>query len=69
MDSAKLSPFEILYGRKCNTLITWNNPFERLILGPGLLKALELKMKHVQSNFKTAREGQKSHVDFKRTPK
>ena len=23
--SAKLSPFEILYGRKCNTPITWSN--------------------------------------------
>ena len=32
--STKLSPFEILYGRKCNTLITWINPVDRLMLGP-----------------------------------
>ena len=24
-----LSPFEILYGRNCNTPITWNNPVDR----------------------------------------
>ena len=32
--SAKFSPFEILYGRKCNTPISWNNPVDRLVLGP-----------------------------------
>ena len=26
--SAKLLHFEILYGRKCNTPITWSNPVE-----------------------------------------
>ena len=35
---AKLSPFEILYGRKCNTPIIWSNPIDRLMLGPDLLK-------------------------------
>ena len=52
--SAKLSIFEILYGRKCNTLITWSNPVHRLILGPNMLKELELTVKQVQSNLKTA---------------
>ena len=46
-DSTKSSPFAILYGRKCNTPITWSNPVDRLMLGPGMLKALELTMKHV----------------------
>ena len=36
--SAKLSPFEILYGRKCNTPISWSNLVDRLMLGPDLLK-------------------------------
>ena len=40
--STKLIPFEILYGRKCNTPITWINPVDRLMLGPELLKELEL---------------------------
>ena len=62
--SAKLSPFEVLYGRKCNTPITWSNPVDRLMLGPDLLKALELTVKRVQSNLKTAQNKQKSHADL-----
>ena len=40
--SAKLSPFEILYGRKCNTPISWSNLVDRLILGHDMLKEMEL---------------------------
>jgi hypothetical protein len=32
--STKLSPFEILYGKKCTTLISWDNPADRLMVGP-----------------------------------
>ena len=51
---AKLSPFEILYCRKCNTPITWSNPVDIFMLGHDLLKELELTMKHVQKNLKIA---------------
>ena len=67
--STKLTPFEILYGRECNTPITWSNPVDKLMLGPDLLKELELTVKQVQSNLKTAQDRQKSHTDLKRTPK
>ena len=46
--SAKLSPFEILYGRKCNTPISWSNLVDRLMLRPDLLKELELTVKQVK---------------------
>jgi hypothetical protein len=36
--STKLSPFEILYGRKCNTPVSWSNPVNRLMIGPYMLK-------------------------------
>ena len=52
--SAKLSPFEILYGRKCNTPISWSNMVDRLIVGPNLLKEMELTVKQVQINLKIA---------------
>ena len=52
--SSRLSPFEILYGRKCNIPITWSNPLEILMLGPDLLKELELTVKQVQRNMKIA---------------
>ena len=62
---AKPSPFEILYGRKCNTLISWSNPFEILMLGPDLLKELELTVKQVQSNLKTSKDRKKTYADLK----
>ena len=43
--SARYNPFEILYGGKCNTPISWSNPIDRLVLGPVLLKDMELIVK------------------------
>ena len=51
---AKLGAFEIMYGRKCNTPISWSNRVDRLMLGPELLKEMELIVKQVQSNMKIA---------------
>ena len=36
--SKNISPFEILYGRKFNSPITWSNPVDRFMLGPDMLK-------------------------------
>ena len=31
--SLKVSPFQAMYGRKCNTPISWDNPTNRVIIG------------------------------------
>ena len=66
---ARYSPFEILYGRKCNTPISWSNLVDKLVLGPELLKEMELIVKEVQGSLKVAQERQKSQVDLKWTQK
>jgi hypothetical protein len=33
----KMSPFEALYGRRCNTPVSWDNPTDRAVVGPDLL--------------------------------
>ena len=43
--SARLSPFEILYGQKCNTPISWSILVDRVMLGPEILKDMELTVK------------------------
>ena len=63
--SARFSPFEILYERKCNTPISWINPVDRLILVPELLKEMEEIVKQVQGNLKVAQDWQKSQADLK----
>ena len=36
--SLKMSPFEVLYGRKCRTPVSWDNAADRIVLGPDMLK-------------------------------
>ena len=66
---ARYIPFEIMYGRKCNTPISWSNPVDRLVIGPELLKEMELIVKQVQDNLKIVQDRQKSQPDLKRTQK
>ena len=42
--SLKMGPFEALYGRKCNTLISWNNPTNRGVIGLEFLREMEEKI-------------------------
>ena len=35
-NSAKMSPFEVLIGWKCRTLVTWDSTADRLMLGAEL---------------------------------
>jgi hypothetical protein len=39
-----MSLYEALYGKKCNTPISWDNPVDREIVGPELLKEMEEKL-------------------------
>ena len=54
--STKMSPFEVLYGRKCRTPVTCNNIVDRLMLGPNLLMDLEQLITKVQVNLKEAQD-------------
>ena len=67
--SAGMSPFEIMYGHKCNTPISWSSFVDMLMLGPDLLKYMDLTVRHVQQNLKVAQDMQKIYADIKRTPR
>ena len=49
-----MSPFEVLYGWKCRTPVSWDSPMDRLMLGPDLLMELEQLVTKVQENLKEA---------------
>ena len=46
--SAKLSPFEVLYDKKCTTPIILDNPVDRLMVGPEMLQEMESMVRKVQ---------------------
>ena len=58
-----MCPFEVLYGRKCRTSITWDRLVDQLMLGTNLLMDLEPLVSKVQVNLKEAQDRQKSYVD------
>ena len=61
-----MSPFEALYGRKCHTPLIWSQPKDKLVLGPNALQEMEIIVKKIQRNIKTAQDRQKKYVDKKR---
>ena len=67
--SVKLSPFEILYLRKCSTPVSWDNPVNKIMIGPDLLKEMEMKVNKVRHNLKAAQDRQKSYDELKRQHK
>jgi hypothetical protein len=62
-----MSPFEALYGRKCNTVVRWDNPTDRAVVGLDLLREMKEKMLKIKQNLKDAQDKQKSYVDKGRT--
>jgi hypothetical protein len=65
--SLKMSPFEALYGRKYNTPVSWDNPANRAVIGPELLKKMEEQMLKIKKNLKVAQDKQKSYANKNRT--
>jgi hypothetical protein len=53
-DSLRMIPFEALYRRKCNTPVSWNNPVDRVILGPEFFKDMEDQVVKIKHNLKAA---------------
>ena len=53
-----MSPFEALYGIRCNTLVSWDNPIDRAVVGPELLREMEEKMLKIKHNLKVAQDKQ-----------
>jgi hypothetical protein len=62
-----MSPFETLYGKRCNTPVSWDNPVDRVVVGPDFLREMEKKMIKIKKNLKVAQVRKKSYADKGRT--
>ena len=58
--SLKVSPFEAMYGRKCNTPISWDNSTDKVIIGLELLKEMENQLVKIKQNLKKTRDRQEN---------
>jgi hypothetical protein len=66
-DSLNMSPFEALYGRKCNTPVIWDNLTDIIVFGPELIKDMEDQMVKIKQNLKATQNRHKRYVDKSRT--
>ena len=53
-ESLKMSPFEALYGRTCNTPISQNDLVKRVHISPNMLKKMEQEKFSTGKNMKIA---------------
>eukprot|EP00253_Pinus_taeda_P034815 PITA_34815 len=58
-----MSLFESLYGRCCNTPISWSDPVNRVLIGPYMLVEMEKEMQVIKKNLKLTKDRQKSYAD------
>ena len=61
--SLGMSSYEALYGRRCRTLVTWDNPVNKIVLGLELLKEMEQEVVKIRQKLKAAQDRQKSYAD------
>ena len=64
-----MSPYEALYGRRCRTPVTWDNPVNRVVLGPELLKEMEQEVVKIGYNLKAVQDRQKIYANKHRVNK
>lgn len=62
-----MSPFEVIYGCKCKTPLSWSGRGEKLVSGLDILEEMESMVKSVRNNLKATQERQKNFADMKRS--
>jgi hypothetical protein len=65
-ESLKMAPFEMLYGRRCQTPLFWNETGERRVFGPHILEEVEKQVRTVRENLHVVQSRQKRYADHRR---
>jgi hypothetical protein len=67
-ESLKMAPFEVLYGRRCRTLLNWIEPWEKVVFGLNIIEEAESIVHRVQENLKVVKSHQKTYANKRRRP-
>jgi hypothetical protein len=65
-ESLKMAPFEVLYGRRCCTLLNWIEPGEKVIFGPNIINEAEATVRRIQDNLRVVKSHQESYANKRR---
>ncbi|KAI3773629.1 hypothetical protein L1987_48159 [Smallanthus sonchifolius] len=66
--SLKCTPFEALYGRKCQSPLCWAEVGDNHLTGPEIIQETTNKIFKIQDRLKAARDRQKSYANNRRKP-
>jgi hypothetical protein len=61
-----MTPFEMQYGRRCQTPFFWSETRERKVFGPNILQEAEKQVRMVRENLRITQSRQKSYVNHRR---
>jgi hypothetical protein len=64
--SLKMAPFEMLYGRRCQTPLFWNETGEWKVFGPDILQEAKKQVRMVKENLRVTQSRQKTYADHRR---
>jgi hypothetical protein len=63
-----MTPFEVLYGRRCRSPLHWIEPGEKIIFGPDLVEEAEATVRRIQDNSKAVKSRQETYANKRRRP-
>jgi hypothetical protein len=63
-----MTPFEVLYGRRCHTPLNWIKPRVKVIFGPDIVEEAEAIVRHIQDNLKATKSRQETYAKKRRQP-
>jgi hypothetical protein len=63
-----MTPFEVLYGRRCHTPLNWIKPGVKVIFGPDIVEEAEAIVRHIQDNLKATKSRQETYAKKRRQP-
>jgi hypothetical protein len=67
-ENIKMAPFEVLYGRRCHTLLNWIECREKVTFGPNIIEEAETIVHRVQENLKAVKSRQETYANKRHRP-
>nr|GEX02516.1 putative reverse transcriptase domain-containing protein [Tanacetum cinerariifolium] len=64
--SIKAAPYEVLYGQKCRSPVSWAKVGESQLTGPELIQETTKKIVLIKERMQAAQDRQKNYADWKR---
>ena len=66
--SIGMPPFEALYKKPCRSPLCWEEPGDRAVMSPDVVRACNEKIPQIRQRLLTAQSRQKSYADNRRRP-